>query len=157
MYVCLAAMRQAFLSGCRPIIGLDGCFLKTLHVGQLLSAIGRDGNDNMLPIAMAYVEVEKTDSWRWFLERLMRDVDPYKEKKWTFVSDRQKGLLEAVSEIEGAEHRYCLKHMYNNFKQKWGDLELRKWFWKAASTYNVKEHMRCMSQIQKLFPKRDGK
>lgn len=39
MYFCLDAMRRGFLSGCRPLIGLDGYFLKTLHGGQLLAAI----------------------------------------------------------------------------------------------------------------------
>ncbi|KAL0348290.1 UNVERIFIED_CONTAM: hypothetical protein Sangu_1056800 [Sesamum angustifolium] len=53
MYVCLSALKNGFLSGCRPIIGLDGCFLKTCYGGQLLVAVGRDGNDNMFPIAMA--------------------------------------------------------------------------------------------------------
>jgi hypothetical protein len=28
MYVSLAAMKKGFLEGCRPIIGVDGCFLK---------------------------------------------------------------------------------------------------------------------------------
>ncbi|KAL0414467.1 UNVERIFIED_CONTAM: hypothetical protein Sradi_1648400 [Sesamum radiatum] len=35
--------------------------------GQLLVAVGRDGNDNMFPIAMAVVQVENRDSWGWFV------------------------------------------------------------------------------------------
>ncbi|XP_071937462.1 uncharacterized protein [Coffea arabica] len=62
LYYCLHACKQGFLDGCRPIIGLDGCFLKTAFGGQLLSALGRDGNDNMVPIAVAVVEVERYDS-----------------------------------------------------------------------------------------------
>ncbi|KAL0462502.1 UNVERIFIED_CONTAM: hypothetical protein Slati_0137800 [Sesamum latifolium] len=56
MYVYLWALKNEFLSGCRPIIGLDGCFLKTCYGGQMLVAVGRDGNDNMFPIAMAVVQ-----------------------------------------------------------------------------------------------------
>ncbi|KAL0387458.1 UNVERIFIED_CONTAM: hypothetical protein Sradi_2627600 [Sesamum radiatum] len=67
MYVCLSALKNEFLSGCRPIIGLDGCFLKTCYRGQLLVAVGRDGNDNMFPIAMAVVQVENRENWTWFL------------------------------------------------------------------------------------------
>ncbi|KAG8363714.1 hypothetical protein BUALT_Bualt19G0051100 [Buddleja alternifolia] len=59
MYFCLACMRVGFLDGCRLIIGLDGCFLKGLYKGQLLCVTGRDGNDNIYPIVMAYVEIEK--------------------------------------------------------------------------------------------------
>jgi hypothetical protein len=39
LYLSLAAMKRGFLVGCHPIIGLDGCFLKGPHKGQLLAAI----------------------------------------------------------------------------------------------------------------------
>ncbi|KAL0440290.1 UNVERIFIED_CONTAM: hypothetical protein Slati_2512000 [Sesamum latifolium] len=55
MYVFLWALKNGVLSGCRPIIGLDGCFLKTCYGGQMLVDVGRDGNDNMFPIAIAVV------------------------------------------------------------------------------------------------------
>ncbi|XP_014493054.1 uncharacterized protein LOC106755418 [Vigna radiata var. radiata] len=42
----------------RPIIGLGGAFLKGKYGGELLTAVGRDANDQMLPIAYAIVEVE---------------------------------------------------------------------------------------------------
>ena len=28
LYVCLDACKKGFLAGCRPIIGVDGCFIK---------------------------------------------------------------------------------------------------------------------------------
>jgi len=37
-------LRSSFVS-CRPIIGVDGCFLKGKYGGELLIAVGRDGND----------------------------------------------------------------------------------------------------------------
>ncbi|KAL0328079.1 UNVERIFIED_CONTAM: hypothetical protein Scaly_2240500 [Sesamum calycinum] len=79
--------------------------LKGLFKGQLLAAIGRDPNDNIYPIAVAYVEVEKYDSWEWFLNLLLRDIGSHNERGWAFISDRQKGLLEAIAELApGAEH-----------------------------------------------------
>ncbi|KAG8368115.1 hypothetical protein BUALT_Bualt15G0011600 [Buddleja alternifolia] len=120
MYFCLASMREGFLACCRPIIGLDGCFLKGMYKGQLLIAIGRDGNDNIFPIAIAYVEIEKEETWKWFLSLLLRDIGSADEKGWAFISDRQKGLVEAVHSLAPtSEHRFCLKHMYNNFKGKY--------------------------------------
>ncbi len=44
MYIGFSGLRLGFLRGCRPIISLDGCFLKTPLGGQLLSTIGQDGN-----------------------------------------------------------------------------------------------------------------
>nr|XP_027103009.1 uncharacterized protein LOC113724289 [Coffea arabica] len=61
LYYCLHACKQGFLDGCRPIIGLDGCFLKTAFGGQLLSALSRDDNDNMVSIAIAVLEVERAE------------------------------------------------------------------------------------------------
>ncbi|KAL0416603.1 UNVERIFIED_CONTAM: hypothetical protein Slati_3492200 [Sesamum latifolium] len=46
MYYCLSGLRAGFLDGCRPIIGLDGCFLKGMYKGQLLAAVGRDESFN---------------------------------------------------------------------------------------------------------------
>ncbi|KAG8364372.1 hypothetical protein BUALT_Bualt19G0122000 [Buddleja alternifolia] len=155
MYFCVAGMREGFLAGCRPIIGLDWCFLKGLFKGQLLTAIGRDGNDNMFPIAMAYVEIEKEETWKWFLNLLLRDIGFADDKGWAFISDRQKGLVEAIHSLApSSEHRFCLKHMYNNFKVKYKGQDLKKLFWKAASTYSVKQHLRIMKEIERLSPKR---
>lgn len=68
-------MKAGWKAGCRPLIGLDGCFLKTVIGGQLLSAVGRDENNQMFPICYAVVESENTDSWRWFITLLKDDLD----------------------------------------------------------------------------------
>ncbi|KAL0327849.1 UNVERIFIED_CONTAM: hypothetical protein Scaly_2217500 [Sesamum calycinum] len=137
--------------------GQTGVDVEGLFKGQLLAAIGRDPNDNIYPIAVAYVEVEKYDSWEWFLNLLLRDIGSHNERGWAFISDRQKGLLEAIAELApGAEHRFCLRHMYNNFKGKFKGQELKKMFWKAASTYNVNQHLKTMAEIQNMYPKRVG-
>ncbi|KAK4404424.1 hypothetical protein Sango_0811000 [Sesamum angolense] len=52
-YVCFEALKQGFLSGCRPVIGVDGCHLKGPHGGVLLSAVSVDPNNNLYPIAYA--------------------------------------------------------------------------------------------------------
>jgi hypothetical protein len=56
-------MKNGFLDSCRPVIGVDGCFLKGPLKGQLLAAVGRDGNNYMYHIAFAVVEAESRDSW----------------------------------------------------------------------------------------------
>nr|KYP44662.1 hypothetical protein KK1_033821 [Cajanus cajan] len=73
MYICFKGLKESFLQ-CRTIIGLDGCFLKGYYGGQILAAIGRDPNDQMLPICFAVVEAETRDSWEWFLHLLISDL-----------------------------------------------------------------------------------
>ncbi|KAL2896876.1 Lactotransferrin [Bienertia sinuspersici] len=66
VYICFDAIKKGFLAGCRPFFGIDGCFLKGPFGGQLLVVVGRDGNNQMFPIAWACVEVENTETWGWF-------------------------------------------------------------------------------------------
>ncbi|KAK4396012.1 hypothetical protein Sango_1437800 [Sesamum angolense] len=154
MYFSLWALKKGFLEGCRPIIGLDGCFLKTVYGGQLLVAVGRDGNDNMFPIAMAVVQVENRDTWGWFVGELLDDIGGMGTNKWSFISDRQKGLVEALKDlVPESEHIFCLRHMYENFKMKFKSVELKEYFWKAASTANKREFDGFMKKIEELDPK----
>ncbi|CAN1167851.1 hypothetical protein LINPERHAP2_LOCUS27483 [Linum perenne] len=44
--------------GCRKLFALDGCFLKGEVKGMILTAVGKDGNNQMFPIAWAVVEGE---------------------------------------------------------------------------------------------------
>ncbi|XP_016167990.1 uncharacterized protein LOC107610454 [Arachis ipaensis] len=132
IYVCLEACKQSF-QHCRDFIGLDGCFLKTPLGGQLLTAIGWDSNDQILPIAYAVVEAETKDSWTWFLSHLASDVGLEKMGRATFMSDQQKGLLPAYEEvITGVDNRLCVRHLYNNFRKRFPGLQLKKLMWKCA-------------------------
>ncbi|WVY93807.1 hypothetical protein V8G54_032895 [Vigna mungo] len=91
-YACLKALKDSFVC-CRPIIGLDGCFLKGKYGGELLTAVGRDGNEQMLSIAYAVVEVENKDNWTWFLELLIEDLGGKDVCAGiTFISDQQKAF-----------------------------------------------------------------
>ncbi|KAM0946266.1 putative MULE transposase domain-containing protein [Dioscorea sansibarensis] len=90
MYVCLAPLKAGFMAGCRPVISVDGCWLKGLFGGHLLSAVGIDANDCIYPIAWAVVEKENHANWRWFLELLAADLEINNSHHWAFMSDRQK-------------------------------------------------------------------
>ena len=89
-YVCLKGVKDGWLAGCRKFIGLDGCFLKTHCKGELLSAVGRDANNQIYPLAWAVVEVECKDSWKWFLEYLMQDIGLTDGLGVTLMSDQHK-------------------------------------------------------------------
>src|SRR5664279_310833 len=52
-------------SHCRPVICVDGTFLTGKYKGQILTSIGQDGNNQIVPLAFAFVESENTGSWTW--------------------------------------------------------------------------------------------
>jgi len=84
------ACKRGFLSGCKPVICLDGCHIKTKFGGQLLTAVGVDPNDCIYPIAMAIVEVECLVTRKWFLETLVSDLGIDNTSPWTIMTDKQK-------------------------------------------------------------------
>ncbi|XVF84449.1 hypothetical protein PTKIN_Ptkin17bG0037800 [Pterospermum kingtungense] len=90
MYMCFDALKRGFRKGSRPIIDVDGCFLKGPTQGELLTVVGRDGNNQMYPIAWAVVEVECKDSWTWFLEILQSNLGLRDGKGFNIISDKQK-------------------------------------------------------------------
>ncbi|XP_050222545.1 uncharacterized protein LOC126672633 [Mercurialis annua] len=107
-YMGFSGLRKGFLKGCKPIIGFDGCFLKTFLGGALLSAIAKDGNNQMFPICWAVVESENEEYWMWFLKHLFDDLGIIDGNGWSFISDQQKGLINAISKLAPhAEHRNC--------------------------------------------------
>ncbi|MBA0618603.1 hypothetical protein Godav_027922, partial [Gossypium davidsonii] len=53
LYVCFGALKRRWKEGCRPILDLDGCFLKGPFKGLLLAVVGKDGNNQMYPVAWA--------------------------------------------------------------------------------------------------------
>lgn len=97
IYICYDSLSKAWKNECRPVLGLDGCFLKTVCGGQLLSAVGRDGNNCILPVAMAVVESECYDSWKWFLDHLIDDLDLGGGQGKTIISDQQKVIFTTFS------------------------------------------------------------
>ncbi|MBA0637216.1 hypothetical protein Godav_029033 [Gossypium davidsonii] len=81
----------------RPLIRLDGCFLKGSFKNEFLTAVRRDANNQMFPIAWVVVEVECTDSWGF--EIVISDILPR------------------------VEHRNCARHVFANWSGKKAFLE----------------------------------
>ncbi|KAK8940462.1 hypothetical protein KSP39_PZI010501 [Platanthera zijinensis] len=151
LYICWGALKMGFIAGCRPIIGLDGTHLKTSTRGVLLCAVGIDGNNGMYPIAYAMVLRENRKTWQWFITLLMQDLNIVNQYAWTIISDKQKGLIRAVEELlPNAEHRFCLRHMYSNFKQLHKGLQLKTLLWKAASSTRVVDFNREMKKLKEF-------
>jgi len=92
-YVCFDALKRGWLEGCRKIIGFDGCFLKGACRGELLVAIGRNGNQQMFPIAWAVVDQETKHSWSFFINFLIQDLNLGTGHGLTVMSDMQKVSL----------------------------------------------------------------
>ncbi|XP_028072694.1 uncharacterized protein LOC114274911 [Camellia sinensis] len=119
--VSFAACISGFNS-CRPLLFLDGTFLKRKYKGQLLAATAKDENNSccvvgLFPFAFAIVDSETTANWSWFLHELGKVVDG--KCQITFISDRNLSLLEAMPKVfPSAHHSYCLQHLKSNLRDR---------------------------------------
>ncbi|GKC21416.1 mutator type transposase [Tanacetum coccineum] len=128
IYICLGALKNGFKAGKRDLLGLDGCFLSGPYPGQILTAVGVDPNNGIYPLTYAVVEGETKESW-------------------------QKGLIPALQEtFPAAEHRYCLKHIYDNMKLQWRGEQYKDLLWRSATATTVQRFGKNMEEIKKLNP-----
>ncbi|CAM0877022.1 unnamed protein product [Alopecurus aequalis] len=153
LFFCVNAAKLGFLEGCRPFIGLDGCFIKLATGAQILAATGRDGNNNIYPIAFGVVAKEDTANWLWFLEQLKYALGGEEGKfgHYTIMSDRQKGLINAIHKVfPNCPVRYCLRHIYANFQTAGfrGD-DLKKCMDNAAYSYTKDGFDDAMEELKK--------
>ncbi|CAI9275866.1 unnamed protein product [Lactuca saligna] len=132
------ALNQGFAAGRRDFLGLDGAFMKGPYPRQILSAVGIDGNNGTYPLAYAVVESESTNSWTWFLTCLGDDLGLGTNSNFTFMTDKQKGVLPAIAKLfPCAEHHYCLRHIHENMKANWRAKQFKDLLWDCAKASTV--------------------
>ena len=118
--VCIESFRH-----CRPVLLIDGTFLTGMYKGQILTAIGVDGNQQIVPIAYAFVEGENYESWLYFLRQLKEAVVKDRPNV-CILHDRHPGILKAIKALQepGLEEthpwtdlhsRWCMRHLGANF------------------------------------------
>ncbi|KAJ0585815.1 putative transposase, mutator type, MULE transposase domain-containing protein [Helianthus annuus] len=148
-YICFKGVKDGWINGCRKVLGLDGCFLK--NSGQLLTAMGRDANNHIFPLAWAVVSVENKENWKWFLSLVRDDIEMESGLGLTLISDQHKGIIEAVKDVfPYAEHRQCVRHIYANYKKKYRGEQFKNLFWKAANATTEEYFEKKMEELKNI-------
>src|SRR5205814_4597200 len=103
VFICYSASATGF-QYCCLVLGLDGTHLISKYHGILLTATATDSNELLFLLAYAVVCNENDDNWLWFTQLLHGVIVQYAPsfldlQMLTFVSDCQKGLLEALSTV----------------------------------------------------------
>ncbi|XP_016194867.1 uncharacterized protein LOC107635819 [Arachis ipaensis] len=149
LYISFDACKKGFKNGCRPLIGLDGCFLKGYYGGQLLSAVTQDTNNHVFVIAFGVTRVENTDNWKWFLNCLQEDFGSSMLFGWHLMSDQQKGLVRAVQEVmPNAFHRNCVLYMWKNCEKRFRDKQVKGCVWEAARSTTPVQFKAAMDRLK---------
>nr|XP_033509103.1 uncharacterized protein LOC117273995 [Nicotiana tomentosiformis] len=115
-YICLAAMKQGFMEGCRRCIWLDGYFLKGICKGQLMAVVAKDGNNQIFPIAWAVVGTEKRQTWSWFLRLLQTDLNLGDGRELTMITCKRV-FIQLLKRIYLSVSTECVLHILDTFWQ----------------------------------------
>jgi hypothetical protein len=130
VFVCPSFMNDA-IRYARPVLSLDATHLKSKWKGILYLATVKTACDEIFPVAMAIVnDNENEDGWRWFLRLLLTACEflvvdhpkaSVEHKYFMFISDRQKGLINALQEVFPQNHStYCSIHIARNTEKMAG-------------------------------------
>nr|KAJ0224821.1 hypothetical protein LSAT_V11C100031440 [Lactuca sativa] len=133
---------DGWIEGCTGVIGLDGCFLKGI-------CKGRDANSHIYPISWVVVSVESKETWKCFIDLLIKDLGVGVGHGLTLVSDQHKAVKERVP---AAEHRQCARHICANFMKSFKGQLFRKLFWYASASTTPAKFEQHMNEINKLEP-----
>ncbi|XP_062075254.1 uncharacterized protein LOC133779294 [Humulus lupulus] len=138
----------------RPIIVVDGTFLKNAHGGTLFSASTLDSNNNIFVLAFGIADSENDNSWIWFFSKLR---DTYGEPEGlTIVSKRHKSMDNAVHMVyPNAFHGACMFHLLNNLKSKYGshgeELHMNFIAAKAYTKTKCEHYMRGLDRLDRCI------
>ncbi|KAH1032729.1 hypothetical protein J1N35_044903 [Gossypium stocksii] len=94
---------------------------------------------------------ENQASWLWFLELLAIDLEIVSSYQISFMSDKQKGLVEVICMlVPNAETRHCVRHLHANFKKVgFRTKELKDLLWKAARASTTRKFEDAMDELRK--------
>ena len=164
VFLALHACKMAFVN-CRPVLCIDGTFLTGKYRGQILTAIGVDGNNQVLPLAFAFVESENTDSWYWFLKLVKTKVVGMRPNV-CLIHDRHAGILRAIEELqfgsmergypgvwEDVQSRWCMRHMGANFFKQFKNKELMNMFKRLCNQNQEKKFNELWKRLDELTAK----
>ena len=123
-----------------------------MYKGILLLATAQDGNGQIYPIAVAVVNSENNESWSFFFKEL-KVVLP-DDPSLFFVSDRHSSIGTGIrANYSLAKHGYCMYHIYQNFKRRYGRSELFDLFKLTAKAYTLEEFNDKFANLSLASPK----
>ena len=159
LFICPGVMNNK-LRFVRPVMALDAAHLSVDNQGTLFLACIKSGNDELLPIAIGITEENESYlTWKFFLYYLKQacghltddhhlpQCRPYKQ--WSFVSDRDKGLLPALREIFPGNHATnCLQHIRQNVIKE-GGVKAGDLAFAMGKTFSTREEEKLLNQLRR--------
>ncbi|KAL3698507.1 hypothetical protein R1sor_012583 [Riccia sorocarpa] len=151
-FVCPSAT-QGVLRFCQKMIAMDACHTKKKKYPTLLVlATTVDGNNNIIVLAYGIAPVEDRETWCWFVGNLKHAIHGLASPNVLIVSDRQKGLVDAVAdELPSNEHVHCTFHLRMNLKRYFG-AQVSQYFHRLIYTETKDIFEDALKDLEERFP-----
>ncbi|KAL6519612.1 hypothetical protein OROMI_032888 [Orobanche minor] len=149
-YCCVAfkSSLEGWRKACRPLIGLDGCFLKGKYLGACLVAVGMDGNNGLFPLAFFIGRKEDGYNWNKFLEILSPEFKKH-PLPLTITSDRAPSLISAIETYLGeCSQRSCFRHIFKNMSKYWRGDNIRLKAYICAQSYTEVHFQNNLTKLE---------
>ncbi|KAF6142697.1 hypothetical protein GIB67_015183 [Kingdonia uniflora] len=100
----------------KPVVMIDGTFLKGRYRGTLLTAIAIDPSNHIFPLAFSIIDSETTESWTYFLKMFGSNFHDY-DTRFVVISDKNPEIINTLPKVFlFVIHTFCTFRMPNNIK-----------------------------------------
>jgi hypothetical protein len=142
---------------CFRVFGVDGA---TLHDEwsklKILQITSRDGNFQVLPVAVALIPAESAQHVAWVLQRVQQyfaDVLELNDPDVVWISDRGSGLLGAIESVFPDSAKFhCFRHIMNNVRERCSrfDTATSKACWKLQKSTSQRVWERNLISLRNI-------
>lgn len=117
-FMALGLCIRGFRKIIRPMIAIDGAFLKETCWGTLFVAVTEDRNEQIYLVAYGVADFENDVSWECILLKLWDVIRPIKDL--VFISDQQNNIENGICMVFSYDnHSFHTYHIRNNVKSKY--------------------------------------
>src|ERR1051325_9811735 len=146
MFMAIGPCVRGFKHCIRPVIVMDGTFLKNKFRGQLIVATCLDGNNQIYPLAFGIVDRKNDASIKWFLEKLKDAIGEV--EGLGFVIDRNSSFAKGVTLVfPNAFHGICVQHLTQNLNHKFNSQAVEHLFYLASRAFHESEWSSAWGRI----------
>ncbi|KAK2655658.1 hypothetical protein Ddye_008710 [Dipteronia dyeriana] len=148
MFIAYAVSLHGFHIVIRPVIAIDGTYLKGKFFGIMFVAICLDANNQVFPLAYGFGDVEDEMSCTWFLNELKNAIGSPED--CMIISDRHHDIKVAMEKVYlNVPHGYCVFHMAQNIKKDYKRKDTSLLFKQAWKAYRKSEFKETMLEMMK--------
>ena len=147
--MALGASIRGFRQCMRPMIAVDGTFLKGKCWGTMFVATAQDGNEQAYPITFGYEDSENNTSWEWFLDCLKGALSYIKDL--VLISDQRASIEAGIASVfPHATHTICDWHFSENIKKRFHIKDVTGLMFAAAKKYQELQYNHYMGELRNL-------